>query len=140
MGSWRLRPDRRSRKSKKSNGRCHRSSSSSCCSRRRHHRLLGRRQPPLNSRTTIPTAGGGLRGEKGWLNGLLVKLNYESNISCSVGASAAEPIDVWARAGIGTRWLVAIEDAGRHGHPGGERFPPFGTDSASSWATLRFIF
>ena len=46
--------------------------------------------------------GGRLRGKKGWLNGLVVKLNYESNLSCYVGPSADEPIDVWARAEIGT--------------------------------------
>ena len=56
----------------------------------------------------------------------VVKLNYESNLSCSVGASTAEPIDVWARAGIGRRCLVAMKDAGRRGHPGGELFPPCG--------------
>ena len=66
-------------------------------------------------------------GEKGWLDGLVVKLNLEPYLSCSMGAAAAEPIDMWARAGIGTRWLVAMEDAGcgRHGHPGREPFPPF---------------
>ena len=42
-------------------------------------------------------------GEKGWLDGLVVKLNLEPNLSCSMGAAAAEPIDVWARAEIGTR-------------------------------------
>ena len=69
-------------------------------------------------------------GEKGWLNDLVVKLNYEPYLSCSMEAAAAEPIDVWARAGIGTWWLVAMEDAGcgRHGHPGGEPFPPFAPD------------
>ena len=58
-------------------------------------------------------------GEDGWLDGLVVKLKYEPYLSCSVGAAAAEPVDVWARAGIGIRWLVAMEDAGcgRHGHP-----------------------
>ena len=76
--------------------------------------------------------GGRLRGEKGWVNGLVVKLNYESNLSCSVGASAAEPISVWARAGIGVRWLVAMEDAGRHGHPGREHFPRVGPDLATN--------
>ena len=61
-------------------------------------------------------------GEKGWLRDLVMQLSYESCLSCSVGAVAAEPIDVWAGAGIGTRWLIAMEDTGcgRHGHPGGE--------------------
>ena len=64
-------------------------------------------------------------GEKGWLEELVVKLNYEQYLSCSVGSPAAEPDDVWARVGVGTRWLVAVDDAGcgRHGHPGGESFP-----------------
>ena len=69
-----------------------------------------------------------LRGEKGWPDGLVMKLNYESNLSCSVGASAAEPIDVCARAGIGTRWMVATEDAQTHGHSAGEPVPPFGPE------------
>ena len=60
-------------------------------------------------------------GEKRWLENLVVKLNYEQYLSCSVGAPAAEPVDVWARVGVGTRWLVEVEDAGcgRRGHPGG---------------------
>ena len=62
-------------------------------------------------------SGGRLRGEKGWLNGLALKLNYEPCLSSFVEASAAEPIDVWARAAIGTTWLCAIEDAVRHEHP-----------------------
>ena len=33
-------------------------------------------------------------GEKGWLEDLVVKLNYEQYLSCSVGAPAAEPVDV----------------------------------------------
>ena len=54
-----------------------------------------------------------------------MKLNYEQYLSCSVVAAAAEPVDAWARVGVGTRWLVAVEDAGceRHGYPGGESFP-----------------
>ena len=73
-------------------------------------------------------------GEKGWLDGLVVKLNLEPNLSCSMGAAAAEPIDLWARAEIGTRWLFAMEDAGcgRHGHPGGEPFPPFAPDKGNN--------
>ena len=69
-------------------------------------------------------------GEKGWLDDLVVKLNYKPYLLCSMGAAAAEPIDVWTRSGIGTRWLLAVEDAkhGRHGHPGGESFPPFAPD------------
>ena len=69
-------------------------------------------------------------GEKGWLDGLVVKLNYAQYLSCPVGAPAAEPVDVWARVGVGTRWLVAMEDAGRGrpGHPAGESFPPFAPD------------
>ena len=69
-------------------------------------------------------------GEKGWREDLVVKLYYEQNLSCSVGAPAAEAVDVLARVGVGTRWLVAVEDAGcgRHGHPGGESFPPFAPD------------
>ena len=60
-------------------------------------------------------------GEKRWLENLVVKLNYEQYLPCSVGAPAAESVDVWALVGVGTRWLVAAEDAGcgRHGHPGG---------------------
>ena len=67
---------------------------------------------------------------KGWLENLVVKLNYEQYLPCSVGAPAAELVDVWARVGVGTRWLVAMEDAGcgRRGHPGGESFPPFAPD------------
>ena len=67
-------------------------------------------------------------GQKGWLVELVVKPNYEQYLLCSVGA--AEPVDVWARVGVGTRWLVAVEDAGcgRHGHPGGESFPMFAPD------------
>ena len=43
---------------------------------------------------------------------------------------AAEPVDVWAQVGVGTKWLVAVEDAGggRHGHPGGESFSTFAPD------------
>lgn len=69
-------------------------------------------------------------GEKGWLDYLLVKLNYEPYLSYSIGTAAVEPVDVWARSGIGTSWLVAVEDAGceRHGHPRGEPFPPFAPD------------
>ena len=60
------------------------------------------------------------RGEKRWLENLVVKLNYEQYLPCSLGAPAAEPVDAWARVGVGTRWLVAVEDAGcgRRGHPG----------------------
>ena len=63
-------------------------------------------------------------GDKGWLEDLVVKQNYEKY------PPAAEPVDVWARVGVGTRWLVAVEDAGcgRHGRPGGESFPPFAPD------------
>ena len=69
-------------------------------------------------------------GKKGWLEKLVVKLNYEQYRSCSVGAPAAEPVDVWGRVGVGTRWLIAVESAGcgRHGHPGGESIPPFAPD------------
>ena len=69
-------------------------------------------------------------GEKTWLEKLVVKLNYEQYLPCSVGVPAAEPVDVWGRVGVGTRWLVAVEDAGcgRHGHPGGESFPPLAPD------------
>ena len=69
-----------------------------------------------------------------------------------MGTPAAEPVDVWARVGVGTRWLVAaegagcgrlwarvgvgtrwlvaVEDAGcgRRGHQGGESFTPFAPD------------
>ena len=69
-----------------------------------------------------------LRGDKGWRDGLVVRLNYESHLSCSVGTSDAEPIEVWARAGVGTRMLVAVEYAPRHGHPAGKPFPSFGSD------------
>ena len=66
-------------------------------------------------------------GEKGWLADLVVKPNYEQYLPCSVGAPAAEPVDMWAQVGVGTRWLVAVEDpgCGRRGHPSGESFPPF---------------
>ena len=70
----------------------------------------------------------GLRGDKGWRDSLVVKLNYESQTSYSVGASDAEPIDVGARSGVGTAWLFAMEDARRHERPAGEPFPPFGPD------------
>ena len=43
-----------------------------------------------------------LRGGKGCRNGLVVKLDYESHLSCSVGASYAQRIDLWARAGVDT--------------------------------------
>ena len=69
-------------------------------------------------------------GEKGWLEDLVMKLNYEQYLSCSMEAPAAEPVVVWARVWVGTRWLVAMEGAGcgRHGHPGAESFPPFAPD------------
>ena len=69
-------------------------------------------------------------GEKRWLENSVVKRDYEQYLSCSVGAPAAEPIDVWGRVGVGPRGLVAVENAGcgRHGHPGGEPFPPFAPD------------
>ena len=51
-------------------------------------------------------------GEKGWLDDLVVKLNQEPYMPCSVEAAAAKLIDVWFRTGIGTRWRVAMEDAG----------------------------
>ena len=59
-------------------------------------------------------------GEKRWLEKLVVKLNYEQYLPCSVGAPATGPVDVSAWIGVGTRWLVAVEDAGcgRHRHPG----------------------
>ena len=73
-------------------------------------------------------------GEKRRLQDLVVKLNYEQYLSCSVGAPAAEPVHVWARVGVGTRWLVAVEDAGcgRRGHPGGEPFQPFAPDKVNN--------
>ena len=69
-------------------------------------------------------------GNKGWLEDLVVRLNYEQYLWCSVGAPAAEPVDVRARVGVGRRWLVTLEDAGcgRRGNPGGESFPPFAPD------------
>ena len=42
-------------------------------------------------------------GERGWPEDLAVKLHYEQYLPCSVGAPAAEPVDVWARVGVGTR-------------------------------------
>ena len=34
-----------------------------------------------------------------------MKLNYEQYLPCFVGAPAAEPVDVWARVGVGRlRW------------------------------------
>ena len=61
---------------------------------------------------------------------MILILNYEQYLSCSVGPSTAEPIDVWARVEVGTRWMVAVVDAGcgRHGHAGGESLPPFAPD------------
>ena len=69
-------------------------------------------------------------GKKGLLDDLVVKLNYEPYLSCSMRAAASEAIGVLGRAVIGTSWLVAMEDAGcgRHGHPGGAPFPPFAPD------------
>ena len=69
-------------------------------------------------------------GEEGWLEGLGVKLNYAQYLSCHVGAPATGPINVWAQVGVGTRWLVAMEDAGRemYGHPAGGSFPLFAPD------------
>ena len=69
-------------------------------------------------------------GEKECFEDLVVKLNYKQHLPCSVGAPAAEPVDVWTRVGVGTRWQVAVEDTGcgRHEHPGGESFPPFAPD------------
>ena len=46
--------------------------------------------------------------------GFAVKLNFEIQLSCPVGASSADPVEVWARAGVGTRWPVAMEDAKRN--------------------------
>ena len=42
-------------------------------------------------------------GETGWLDSLIVKLNYEPYLSCSMVPAAAEPIAVRACFGIGTR-------------------------------------
>ena len=61
-------------------------------------------------------------GEKVWLQDFVVKLNYKKY------QPAAEPVNVWARVGVGTRWLVEDAGCGRHGHPGGESFPPFAPD------------
>ena len=57
-------------------------------------------------------------GEKRWHEDFVVKLNYQQYLTYSVGVPAVEHVDVWARVGVGTRWLVAMEDAGcrRHGH------------------------
>ena len=65
-------------------------------------------------------------GKKGWLENLVVKLDYEQYRSSSVGAPAAEPVDVWGRVGVGTRWLVKVGDAGcgKRRHPDGDFFPP----------------
>ena len=59
----------------------------------------------------------------------------------SVGTAAAEPLGVWARAGIGTTWLAAMEDArcGRHGYLGGEFFPPFAPDDANNQVMCTFV-
>ena len=67
--------------------------------------------------------------EQGWL-GLVVQLDLKPYPSCSMGAAATESIDVWARAGIGTMWLVAMEYAGcgRHAHPDGEPSTPLAPD------------
>ena len=51
-------------------------------------------------------------GEKRWLENVVVKQNYEQYLPCSVGAPAAVPVDVWARVGVGTRWLVAVGSLG----------------------------
>ena len=60
---------------------------------------------------------------------MVVKLKQQY-LSCSVGTPAAEPVDVWAPVRVGTRWLVAVEDAGcgRRGHPDGEFFTLFAPD------------
>ena len=52
----------------------------------------------------------------------------------TVGVPAADPVYVWARVGVGTRWLVAVEDAEceRHGHPGGESFTLFEPDQGNN--------
>ena len=73
-------------------------------------------------------------GEKRYLENLVVKLNCQQYLSCSVGAPATEPVHVWARVGVGTRWLAAVEDAGcgKPGHPGGESFPPFAPDKGNN--------
>ena len=61
-------------------------------------------------------------GGKGWLDDLVVQLNYEPYMSCSAGATAAEPIDVWARVGSAQdgwlRWRT-LGVGGMYGHPGG---------------------
>ena len=63
--------------------------------------------------------------QKRWLEDFVVKPNFEKDLTYSVGAPPVEPVDVWARVGVGTMWLVAMEDAGcdRHQHPGVEAFP-----------------
>ena len=71
-----------------------------------------------------------------------MKVNYEPYLSCSMGAAAAEPIGVWRRSGIGTRWLVVVEDAdrGRHGHPGGESSPRCAPDYSNNQVMARRRF
>ena len=64
-------------------------------------------------------------GDKRWLGGLVVKLNYESYSSCCVGVWVAHPNDVWERAGIGASlggsrdlqqgYATSKEDAGGAG-------------------------
>ena len=69
-------------------------------------------------------------GKKAWQENLDVKLDYEQYRSSSVGAPAAEPVDVWGRVGVGTRWLVKVGDAGcgKRRHPDGDFFPPCALD------------
>ena len=63
-------------------------------------------------------------GEKRWLDNLVLKQNYDQYLPYSGEAPAAKPVDVWARVGVSTRWLVTMKDAGYggHGHSGGNSF------------------
>ena len=58
---------------------------------------------PAEFENASSVSRGRLWGQKGWSEGLDLKLNFDSNLSCSVGVSDAEPIGLWAKAGIGTR-------------------------------------
>ena len=133
-GWWSFRLKRMIRKSRRGKGRRQLSSSegissSSCgfCSYSplSRHCLLGRCLPPAEFENVYSVSVGRIQGGEGWRDGLVEKLNYESNVSCSMEASDAVPIDC-ARAGIGTRCLVAMKVACKHGHPAGKAFSPFG--------------
>ena len=88
---WRLKRERGGRKSRRSNGVATAAAAAVVAGG-----TTSAWPPPASAEFGNDYSDSGVKlwGEKGWLNGLVVKLDYESNLSCSVGASAAGSIDV----------------------------------------------